>query len=139
MKMLLAFMLAFNIASANAAQPSSFVVDAHCSFAETIKHVRLAAINNNFRIVRERDMSVNGVKIHAIWFCNFAFLNKAVLKHKQVGYLLPFRVTVVEHNGKISVSAANPDRSMELVKSKLGNLCDTITAEYKAILEESTL
>jgi len=139
MKVLLAFVLVFNMASAYAAAPSSFVVDAHCSFKNAIKHVKQAAVANNFRLVRERDMSIKGVKIHAIWFCNFALLNKAIHRNKKVGYLLPFRVTVVERNGKISVSSVNPDKSMEFVKSKLGNICDVITASYKAILEEASL
>jgi cytochrome c oxidase cbb3-type subunit 3 len=139
MKTLLAVILILNIASVNAAQPTTLVVNANCNFEQTIQHVKQAAVDHNFRIVRERDLSVQGVRVYAIWFCNFELLNQAVHKHKKIGYMLPFRVTVVEHNGKISVSAANPDKSMKLVKSKFGNICNVVTAAYKAILEEASL
>lgn len=139
MKIVIGIILACHIAAANAAQPTSFVVDSQFSFAATVNNVKQAAMSNNFRVVREQDLSVKGVKVHAIWFCNFEVLNKAIHKHKQVGYLLPFRVTVVEHNGKVSVSSSNPDRSMKLIRSKLGNLCDVIRASYKTILAEASL
>jgi len=139
MKSLLALILLFNFTPVNASQPSSFVVNTHTGFEGAINRVKQAVVNHNFRVVRERDMSVNGIKVHAIWFCNFEMLNKVIRTQKKVGYLLPFRITVVEYNHKISISTENPDNSMKFVKSRLGPICKDITAAYKAILDEVSL
>lgn len=140
MKILLAgILLLLNIASVNAAQPSTFVVNADSSFKQAIQHVKEAVVDHNFRVVRERDLSVKGTRIHAIWFCNFEFLNKAIHLHKRIGYMLPFRITVIERNGKITVLAGDPNKSLKLVNSKIGGICNTITAAYKDILEEVSL
>ena len=66
-------------------------------------------------------------------------LNKAIHMHKQVGYLLPFRVTVMERDNKISISIEDPDKSMIPVKAELGPMCDDITAAYQDILDEVSL
>lgn len=139
MKALLALILLFNIASVNAAEQSPFIVETHASFKDAIAKVKQAVGGHNFHVVRERDLSVNGVKIHAIWFCNFAMLNKVIQTQKQVGYMLPFRITVVERDNKISISANNPDMSMKHIKSGLGSICDDIATAYQAILDEASL
>ena len=139
MKPILAILLIFYLACANAAELTAFVVDTHGSFSQAIDRVKQAVQDHNFRVVREADLSVKGVKVHAIWFCNFALLNTAIQTQKEVGYLLPFRVTVVEHDHQVSISAQNPDLSLTPASSQLGVLCQHMTAAYKAILEEVSL
>jgi len=139
MKALLALLLLFHIATVNAADPSSFFVETNASFQDAIAKVKQAVGGHNFHVVRERDLSVNGIKIHAIWFCNFAMLNKAIQTQKKVGYMLPFRITVMERGNKISISANNPDKSMKHFKAELGSICSDVAAAYQAILDEASL
>jgi cytochrome c oxidase cbb3-type subunit 3 len=139
MKIVLAFLLAINMTSVYASEPGAFVVETNNDFAKAIKQTKQAVTDNNFRIVRETDLSVNGFKIHAIWFCNFKVLNDAIHKQKNVGYMLPFRITVMEHNGKTTISTTNPDNSSKLFNSDLGSMFDEITQSYKTILDEASL
>jgi cytochrome c oxidase cbb3-type subunit 3 len=113
----------------------------------TIDSVKRAAVGKNFRIIRVQSLNQGLVpegqdnkKQTIIYFCNFKMLNDALAVDPRVGLFLPCRVTVVEQNGKVEVSAINPKYLSRIFNNaELNKLCAGMDQLYQEILEESTL
>jgi len=113
----------------------------------TINNVKRAATGKNFRIIRVQSLnqgfvkeSSENIKQTIIYFCNFQLLNQALAVDPRAGLFLPCRVTVVEQNGKVEVSAINPKYMAHIFNNaELNKLCADMDAMYQEIIEESTL
>jgi cytochrome c oxidase cbb3-type subunit 3 len=79
----------------------------------------------------------NQVVLH---FCNFGFLFEALAIDPRIGIFLPCRVTVVEKDGKVSVSTINPKRLSKLFNNdELNESCNEMYEVYSGLLEDATL
>ncbi len=123
------------------------VVDSPYDLATTIENVKRAATSNNFVFIREQDLD-SGIapegkenpRQHIVYFCNFGFLNRALATDPRVGLFLPCRVTVVEDGGKVKMMTVNPKRLSKIFNNtELNEMCDEMTKQYRAILEEAAL
>lgn len=114
---------------------------------ETIENIKQAALGYNFRYIREQTLNHGFVdkdqesnKEYLIYFCNFTFLNKALAVDPRIGMFLPFRATIVEKEGVVSVMTVNPDYLCSLFNNdELKQSCNFMAEKYEAMLEESTL
>jgi cytochrome c oxidase cbb3-type subunit 3 len=122
-------------------------VDSPYDLKTTVENVKRAATSNNFVFIREQTLD-SGIapegkenpKQHIIYFCNFGFLNQALAIDPRVGMFLPCRITVVEHDGKVTMMAVNPKRLSKIFNnSELNDMCDQMTQQYRAILDEASL
>ncbi|HHO59607.1 MAG TPA: DUF302 domain-containing protein, partial [Thiotrichales bacterium] len=71
---------------------------------------------------------------------NFGFLFEALAIDPRVGMFLPCRVTVIEKDGKVTLSTINPKRLSKLFNNhELDESCDTMYGVYQTLLEDATL
>jgi cytochrome c oxidase cbb3-type subunit 3 len=121
-------------------------VDSPYDMKTTIENVKKAASSNNFILIREQGLDYGLVpegkedpRRHIVYFCNFNLLNQALGTDPRVGLFLPCRITVVEHDGKVQLMTVNPKRLSKIFNnSDLNELCDQMTKQYRAIMEEAT-
>lgn len=113
----------------------------------TIDNIKRAVGNNNFILIREQALN-DGVapegkenpKQHVIYFCNFGMLFQALSTDPRVGLFLPCRITVVEHEGKVTMMAVNPKQLSRIFNnSELNDMCDQVTKMYVAVMEEASI
>ena len=124
-----------------------FTVESPYDFKTTVENLRRAISSNNFILIREQELDTGLVpegkenkKQHVVYFCNFGLLNQALATDPRVGLFLPCRVTIVEVNGKVKLMSVNPKRLSKMFNnSELNDLCDQMTQQYQAIMEEATL
>jgi cytochrome c oxidase cbb3-type subunit 3 len=122
-------------------------MDSPYDLKTTIENVKRAASSNNFIFIREQPLSHGLAPAgqedphqHIIYFCNFSFLNAALLTDSRVGLFLPCRITVVEQNGKVKMMTVNPKRLSKIFNNaELNTLCDEMTKRYLAIMEEAAI
>jgi len=113
----------------------------------TVKNLRQAITSNNFFVGREQSVEYglttpDQANPHQVivYFCNISLLNKALSVDPRVGLFLPCRVTVVEHNGKVTLMSVNPEVLSKLFNnSELNELCKQMRQNYINIMEEATL
>ncbi len=114
---------------------------------ETIENLKQAISDQNFTLIRT-DYLDHGLveegkenkKQVVLHFCNFNFLYEALAIDPRVGMFLPCRVTVVEQNGKVTVSTINPLRLSGLFNNnELDNACQQMHDIYTEILEDAVL
>jgi cytochrome c oxidase cbb3-type subunit 3 len=113
----------------------------------TIENVKRAATSNNFVFIREQTLDAGiaaegkeDPKQHIVYFCNFGMLNQALATDPRVGLFLPCRITVVEREGKVVMMSVNPKRLSKIFNnSELNEMCNQITKQYQAIMEEAAL
>ena len=123
------------------------VVESPYDLKTTIDNVKRAATSNNFVFIREQTLDSGlaaegkeNPKQHIIYFCNFGMLNQALGTDPRVGLFLPCRITIVEHEGKVSMMTVNPKRLSRIFNNAdLDELCDQMTKQYQAIMEEASL
>lgn len=123
------------------------IFESSYSIEETIENIKQAALGYNFRYIRGQTLDQGFVskaqesnKEYLIYFCNFAFLNKALLVDPRIGMFLPFRATIVKKDDTVLVMAVNPDYLCPLFNNdELKQDCEFMSEKYEAILEESTL
>ncbi|HID48895.1 MAG TPA: c-type cytochrome [Chromatiales bacterium] len=126
---------------------ATIVFESSYDLETTVNNIKDAAVGNNFIIIREQTLDDGLVppgkenpKQRIIYFCNFAFLNKALLVDPRVGLFLPCRVTVVEKDGKVLVYAINPTRLSRLFNNtELNQMCHEMNDTYISIIEDATL
>lgn len=122
-------------------------MDSPYDLATTVENLKRAVGNNNFIFIREQNLDAGLVAEdqedphqHIVYFCNFSFLNQALASDPRVGLFLPCRITVVEDHGKVKLMAVNPKRLSRMFNdSNLNELCQQMTQQYLAIMEEATL
>jgi cytochrome c oxidase cbb3-type subunit 3 len=129
------------------AEDAVIVVESPYTLEETIENVKMAITDQNFTLIRT-DYLDHGLveegkenkKQVVLHFCNFGFLFDALTLDPRVGMFLPCRVTVVEHEGKVSVMTINPLRlSMLFNNDELDEACKHMHEVYVAILEDAIL
>lgn len=126
---------------------ATLIVDSPYDLQTTIENVKKAATSNNFTLIREQPLSYGlepegkeDKRQHIVYFCNFNLLNQALATDPRVGLFLPCRITVVEHNGKVQLMTVNPKRLSKIFNnSELNKMCEQMTKQYQAIMEEATL
>ena len=113
----------------------------------TVENVKKAISNNNFFFGRVQPLEYGlttpeqaDPKQTIVYFCNISFLNQALATDPRVGMFLPCRITIVEHQGKVTVMSVNPEVLSALFNnSELNELCKKMHKSYIDILEEATL
>lgn len=128
-------------------EPLSIIYESPYDLATTIEQVKRAANGKNFRLIRVQKLEQGLVEEGAesneqviIYFCNFKLLSAALTIDSRVGLFLPCRITVVEQDGKVIVTAINPKRMGYLFNNdELGILCQQMYEIYIEIIEEATL
>jgi cytochrome c oxidase cbb3-type subunit 3 len=124
-----------------------FVVESSYDLATTIENVKRAATSNNFVFIREQTLDAGiapegkeNPRQHIVYFCNFGMLNQALAMDPRVGLFLPCRITIVEREGKVSMMTVNPKRLSAIFNNtELNEMCDQMTKQYLAIMEEAAL
>lgn len=117
------------------------------SLEETVENLQNALVNQNFILIRtdtlehglvpEGEENARQIILH---FCNFSFLYDALTVDPRVGMFLPCRITVVERDGKVMVSAINPRYLSHLFNNdELDEYCSRMHGLYSTIIEEATL
>lgn len=121
--------------------------ESNYSLEETVENIQNALVNQNFILIRidtlehglvpEGEENAKQVILH---FCNFSFLFDALTVDPRVGMFLPCRITVVERDGKVTVSAINPRYLSQLFNNdELDEYCSRMHGLYSTIIEEATL
>jgi len=129
---------------ANHNQPVLIIASDH-NYKNTIENVRRAIKGMNFLLIKEQNL-IDGFNMKSanssqriIYFCNFAKANKAIKSDYRVGQFLPFRITIMETNGKVYVSSINPKMIYNFVHNKkLNKFADEMYNVYVALLNEAT-
>ena len=115
------------------------------NYEKTIENVRRAISGRNYRLIREQaldfgfkeDLSKSRESI--IYFCNFSRVYKTLQLDDRIGEFLPCRVTIMESNGVVTVSAVNPLMLSTLFKNeKLKPVCSEIYNMYESLISEAT-
>jgi cytochrome c oxidase cbb3-type subunit 3 len=128
-------------------EPRIIAAESSYSLDETVENLKDALVSQNFILIRtdtlehglvpEGEEDPNEVIVH---FCNFSFLFDALTIDPRVGMFLPCRITVVERDGKVMVSAINPLYLSHLFNNaELDDYCHKMHDLYSAIIEEATL
>lgn len=123
------------------------VAESSYTLEETVENLKAALVGQNFILIRtdtlehglvpEGEENQQEVILH---FCNFSFLFDALTVDPRVGMFLPCRVTVIEKDGKVTVSAINPLYLSHLFNNaELDEFCKKMYALYSAIIEDATL
>ena len=128
-------------------EPHVIVVDSPYGLEETVENLKQAITDQNFTLIRtdylEHGLVEEGKenkKQIVLHFCNFGFLFKALAIDPRVGMFLPCRVTIVEKDGKVQLSAINPKRLGKLFNNdELNEACDEMYEVYSTLLEDATL
>ncbi len=131
----------------SAAETPVLVAESPYTLEETVENIKQAITNQNFILIRtdtlehglvpEGQENTHQIILH---FCNFKFLFDALAVDPRVGMFLPCLVTVAEKNGKVTVSATNPQYLSHLFNNdELDEFCKRMRSVYEAILEEATL
>ena len=122
-------------------------VESSYTLEETVENLKQAVAGENFLLIRtdylefglveEGKENPNEVILH---FCNFNFLFKAMTVDPRVGLFLPCRVTVVERDGKVTVSTINPLYLSSLFNNaELTEYCTEMHEVYRNLIEDATL
>jgi len=125
------------------------IISAESSYSleETVENLKAALVGQNFILIRtdtlehglvpEGEENQQEIILH---FCNFSFLFDALIVDPRVGMFLPCRVTVIEKEGKVTVSAINPLFLSHLFNNaELDEFCEKMHGLYTAIIEDATL
>jgi cytochrome c oxidase cbb3-type subunit 3 len=123
------------------------VAESSYTLEETVENLKAALVGQNFILIRtdtlehglvpEGEENQQEVILH---FCNFSFLFEALVVDPRVGMFLPCRVTVIEKDGKVTVSAINPLYLSHLFNNaELDEFCKKMHELYSAIIEDATL
>ena len=130
----------------DAESPSISVVSPY-GMEETLENLKQAITDQNFTLIRtgylERGLVEEGTenkKQMIVHFCNFNFLFQALTLDPRVGMFLPCRITLVEKEGKVTLSAINPKRLSKLFNNhELDKYCNEMHEVYTSLLEDATL
>ncbi|VAW52216.1 Cytochrome c family protein [hydrothermal vent metagenome] len=114
---------------------------------ETLENLKQAITDQNFTLIRtgylERglvEVGTENKKQVILHFCNFKFLFNALAIDPRVGMFLPCRITLIEKNGVVTLSAINPKRLSKLFNNhELNKYCDEMYDVYNTLLEDATL
>lgn len=135
------------VAVVSAAEPQVLLRTSPYSVARTVERLRNAVAGANMSLIRAvpadeglvDDKKENPARM-IVDACDFRFLNKALAIDPRVGLLLPFRITVVEQQGKVLVMSVNPRRLTTLFNnSELNPICEQMYRIYNEILDEAVM
>jgi len=123
------------------------VAESSYTLEETVENLKASLVGQNFILIRtdtlehglvpEGEENQKEVILH---FCNFSFLFDALVIDPRVGMFLPCRVTVIEKNDKVMVTAINPLYLSRLFNNaELDEFCEKMHELYSAIIEDATL
>ena len=123
------------------------IVQSPYDLKTTLRNLTQAINSDNFFVGRDQPVEYglttpDKANPHQIivYFCDVPFLNKALAIDPRVGLFLPCRITVVEHEGKVTLMAVNPEVVSKLFNnSELNELCKEMHDRYLAIMQEATL
>ncbi len=123
------------------------MVESPYGLDETVENLKQAITDQNFTLIRteylEHGLVEEGKenkKQLIMHFCNFGFLFEALAIDPRVGMFLPCRVTIIEKDGKVQLSAINPKRLGKLFNNhELNEPCNEMYEVYSTLLEDATL
>lgn len=123
--------------------PLVFSVESPYGFEETVQNLRSAIGGSNYRLIREQPWdfgleSDNGNSRDTIlYFCNFDQVNRAIKADQRIGQFLPFRVTVVERDGRVLVMAVDPEPLLQVLDAEqLDGLGGHVASMYRELIGE---
>jgi uncharacterized protein (DUF302 family) len=126
-----------------ASEPPVYAVESPYSFEETVQSLRSTIGGSNYRLIREQpwdyglESGDKGSRDTILYFCNFDLVNRAIKADQRIGQLLPFRVTVVERDGRVMVMAVNLDPLTQLLAmNQLGDLQGHVASMYRELIDE---
>ncbi len=125
----------------------SIIMESPYSLEETVENLQHEIAGQNFALIRteylehglvkEGTENKNQIVLH---FCNFEFLYQALSIDPRIGMFLPCRITVIEKDGKVLVSAINPRRLGKLFNNQeLNEYCNEMYDVYYSLIEGATL
>lgn len=131
----------------NEQEPWVITMESPYGLDETVENLKQAIVGQNFKLIRtdymehglveEGKENKNQIILH---FCNFDFLFQALAIDPRVGMFLPCRVTIIQRNGKVTLSTINPKRLSKLFNNQeLDDACVEMYGVYKSLLEDATL
>lgn len=120
-----------------------FSVESPYGFEETVRNLRNTISGSNYRMIREQSWD-DGLQSGPaaghetiLYFCNFDLVNQAIKSDRRVGQFLPFRVTVVERDGKVLVMAVDPEPLLQVLDAgQLGGLQGRVASMYRELIDE---
>ena len=123
------------------------VYESAYSLEQTLENLKQAVVGRNFRIIREQyldqglaEEGKEDKRRIILYFCNFAFLNKALAIDPRVGLFLPCRITLVETEHGVKLMSINPKNLSRLFNnSELDLYCQQMHDLYAEIMEDATL
>ena len=129
------------------AESPVLMVESPYGMEETIENLKQAITDQNYTLIRteyfERGLVEAGTenkKQIILHFCNFGFLFKSLAIDPRVGMFLPCRITVIEKDGKVRLSAINPKGLSKLFNNhELDKSCNEMYEVYSTLLEDATL
>ena len=115
-------------------------------FNKTVENVRRAIAGRNFIFIREQalqegfNLKQKGERQQIIYFCNFAKVSETIKIDHRVGQFLPCRVTVMQANNRVYVSAINPKVFKNILNNhRLNPICDEIFNVYSSVISEAVM
>jgi len=124
--------------------PTILKVESPYSLEETIENTIEVIKARNFHLIRKQTLA-DGIlpgqdrDQHIVYFCNFSHAYSTMQQDKQVGFMLPCRVTITEEDGKVFISAINPQAIQAVTNTRVAGICDNSGDNYTGLLEEATL
>jgi len=124
--------------------PTLLKVESPYDLEETIDNAIQVIEARNFHLIREQTLA-DGIlpddsrEQYIVYFCNFSHAYETMQKDKQVGFMLPCRITITEEEGKVYISAINPEAIKSVATTKVAGVCDNSGDNYTGLLEEATL
>lgn len=140
----LGFMLTDIRAAIQGDVPTILKVESPYGLEETIDNTIQVIQARNFHLIREQTLA-DGIlptqdsDQYIVYFCNFSHAYETMQKDKQVGFMLPCRVTITEEDGKVYISAINPEAIKSITNTKVAGVCDNSGDNYTGLMEEATL
>jgi cytochrome c oxidase cbb3-type subunit 3 len=116
-------------------------------FDTTVNNIKQSTQGSNFRFIREEShnfSTANGNHIKnniSVFVCNFSFLNEVIKIDPRIGIFLPCRITIIEDTSEgVYMTSINPEYLKHVLNNtQLYPVCDKISEQYHAIMEEATL
>lgn len=134
-------------AGTSAAESPIITVESPYTLEETVENIKQAITSQNFVLIRTDTLEHGLVEEGQenphqtiLHFCNFRFLYEALAVDPRVGMFLPCRATVMEQDGKVTISTINPLYLSHLFNNtELDEYCKLMRKVYVDILEEAIM
>ena len=105
------------------------------TFSQTVKNIKQAIVNNNFKVVRE----TRSDNAHTIYFCNFFAANESINQDIRSGILLPCKIRIIQDKDKVIIATLNIESARKQLGIKSNKDCQRISKSINQIIEDSVI